>query len=818
MPSNKVTTKKHFVWTELDSWGLPFGIKRLPMESNRDFKERLLTVMGAHGDSSRQGLIDGLSALFRVNTYNSGDQKHFYLNLTPFEYNDSGTVLNITVSIDNTTQTQNIEYYSPEDWMSGGRDNYVFDTDAEGFIIWRDTNGKYTDHLEFLTAPPSGTAITINYWTKIGDDYLNVIETVNENPSLVPQSETTPNERQITIQQLFDSDFISEHTKSTGVPDESLQKIISDVNEIYPFQWGDFIWDKFHWDVKVNEGLLPSYYDGTTQSGDFKSGTGHGDALKIEDIDAVGQPKIHPGYLYYAGREFYMYKLMDYQESESGDYDVTLVDESGNYVNINRNAPVVVKAQIPTSLLIAPTGSLLTGKSQIFPYDNEDPTNTVFTLTAGTPSNTDYISVKRYQAGDAETEVGWVYTAVSNTITLLTALESTQELVVIWPESDTRYISVDVTESVNGTNIARTHEEGYRIIMDDLVTTSTLDSDLVIVTEGDHNHYVKLTDPYLQNGVLEDEAIAGESGNIAPIMGLYTTWYPDEAGYMELLAKDHTHTIVSGAVQSANITLNDGTILSHTHAIVFPTNFGWVEPTSDILPHKPNPKSISLVSGAAQTFLETAWDNISLDSETYAYGSYTMRQESGGLRMDIAGSVNPHTVFYERGAYVPDEDYYTLSPADCPSLHYAQGKILVIGKDLPAFFLNIYPERTVVSEWGKALGITIEALDTEGLGSVKDCTISITPSGDYCTVDTKIDNIVTNIYGTVYVRPVIGEGGTAITKGDTFSIVVEGEFTTKYKYDKPIPSSVTESESGPVGDKTYTYTITKTSSLTWIGD
>lgn len=822
MPNTKVTRKKHFVWTELDSWGIPFGVYRLPMESNKDFKARLLAAMKANGDASKQGLIDGLSALFRLKTYNIESTRHFYLNLTPVEYNAAGEVLDITVTIDSTAQTQNLEYYTPKDWMSGGRGNYVFDADAEGYIIWRDSNGKYTNHLEFLTAPPTGTAITIDYWAKIDDTYVHVVETSEENPSLVPKSSETPTGQQITVQQLFDADFLSEHTKSTGVPDESLQKIISDANEHYPFQWGQFVWDKFQWDIDVNEGLLPSYYDGTTQSGDFKSGTGHGNALKIESLTLQGYPNIYPGYLYYSGREYYMYKLMDYQESEFDDYDVTLVNESGDYLDIIRNAPVVVKANLPDNLFVSPTGSLLTGGSQKFQYNPDDPTNTVFTITAGTPYDQDYITIKRYSLADglgqATNESGWVYLAPTNTISVVDPLPPSGELFVTWPDSTTRYIKSDITETISGPNIVRTHQEGYRTIMDPLVTTQTLDNDLAIITTGDHNHYIKLTDPYEQDGTLESTALAGESGNVAAIMGVHTVFYPDDAGYMELTGKDHAHQISSGVVQTANIKLADGTTLGHTHGITFPTNFGWVEPTPDILPHKPDPKAVTLVSPAAQAYLTSVWDNLSLDADTYQNGSYNLRSESGSLRMDIAGSETPHTIFYERGVYLPDEEYFTLTEAHCPSLYRAQGKILVVGGHIPPVKINVYPERTIISEWDKALGLTIEALDAEGLGGVKDCRLVLTAADDYSIVDMKIDNAVTDIYGTVYFRPIISEGGTAITKGDTFDLTVTGTFIVKDRYKKPLPSTVTETIEGVVGDQTYTYTITKTFSLTWIGD
>jgi len=159
MPSIRTTVKKHSVWNELDSWGLPFGVHRLPMESNKDFRDRLLAVIKAEGDASHQGLVDGLSAFFKTPTYSVDGKKHFYFRLVPQEYNASGTKLDVSVYIDNVLQTQNIEYYTPTDWMYGGRNNYVFDTGAEGFIVWRDSDGKYTNHLEFLVAPPSGTAI-----------------------------------------------------------------------------------------------------------------------------------------------------------------------------------------------------------------------------------------------------------------------------------------------------------------------------------------------------------------------------------------------------------------------------------------------------------------------------------------------------------------------------------------------------------------------------------------------------------------------------------------------------------------------------------
>jgi len=132
-------------------------------------------------------------------------------------------------------------------------------------------------------------------------------------------------------------------------------------------------------------------------------------------------------------------------------------------------------------------------------------------------------------------------------------------------------------------------------------------------------------------------------------------------------------------------------------------------------------------------------------------------------------------------------------------------------------FVNAYPEKTVFDEWDKKLGITIEALDSEGLGLVSNCKITLEPNDDYTLIDMNTDGAITNLHGTVYIRPTISEGGTAITKGDTVTIKITSVFKTQEKYDGPLPSTVTEVEGGEPGKETYTYTLVDTFDLTWVG-
>lgn len=816
MPSSKVTAKKHLVWNELDSWGLPFGVERLPMESNREFRDRLLSVIKANGDASHQGIVDGLSAFFQLKTYNADGNRHFYFRLTPQEYDADGNTLDVKVYINGAQQTQNIEYASPKDWMHGGRGNYVFDEGAEGFIVWRDSNGHYTNHLEFLvSAPTTYSEIKLDYWAKIDDDYIHVVETSSENNNLEARSAETPAGNQIKVQQLFDSDFLDEHTTALGTPDNTLQGIVREVSDAYPFQWGSFRWDKFSWAASVNQGILPSYYDGVTDSGNFYSGTGHGEQLKVIGLDALGQPKIRPGYVYYAGDEYYMYRLMDYQEAEQGIYDVTLTNESGDYINITRPAPIVVRTETSRGMFIGHPGPLIAGESESFPYDNEDPSNTEFSLTAGTPQYPDYIMAKRFNSsGDYWNESGFIYNSGPNSVTTQEALIQGQELWIGWPVAASRYV---LRNSIaTGYNFAPTHQEGHRTVMEELITEDTFDSDFASITEGDHRHYVRMTNPRINTGELHPEVWA-ESGNVAPISGVTTPFVPDSTGYMQLEHKAHEHTIVNGIVGSGDIVLDDGTILKHTHSITIPDNFGWLERTPALLPHKPDPKSIPLASPAAQTYLATAWDNLILDTDTRTYGYFKVRPESGSLRLDIVDSDVPHTIFYERGTYTPDDDYTVLPPAYCPSLYYAQGKLLVVGRHLPPVDLTLYPERAVFWEWDKELGITVEAIDSEGKGLVSDVSIKIEPGDDYTIIDMNTDKAVTSLHGTVYVRPTISEGATAITKGDTVTLKITGVFVTKDRYEGPLPSTVTMSQSGVPGDETYNYTIVKTLDLTWVG-
>lgn len=57
----------HHVWNAFDEFGFLLGLNRLPLESNKEFKKRILDVFRNPGNSTRKGIIRGLSRELGIN-------------------------------------------------------------------------------------------------------------------------------------------------------------------------------------------------------------------------------------------------------------------------------------------------------------------------------------------------------------------------------------------------------------------------------------------------------------------------------------------------------------------------------------------------------------------------------------------------------------------------------------------------------------------------------------------------------------------------------------------------------------------------------
>jgi len=337
----------HDIWNVLDEYGLLLGIQRFPGEDNRSFMSRLRSAVTVERGTSLQGLLNAISAILGLSSYTLTGQRHFQLSYKPVDKDDQLQAQSINVQIDGVSQTQ--------------IDESIWDSATDGFIVWKEWDGTYGQMLEFKNAPADGATITVEYTTKIDDNYVSVKDTFTGVGAQAPGS------NQIEIYEVASTDFINQHKTPTGQLDDEYRRLLLDINSLYKRTWGEFQWDKFYWDDGTKLNILESYYDGqgVIQSDAYENGVGPGDALKMIGINEKGEALILPGYFYLNGQEYYLFANKHYNILDPNDYggfipdNVTLtytfVDlyDQVHTVNIHprHEAPIVVSRPDITDLL-----------------------------------------------------------------------------------------------------------------------------------------------------------------------------------------------------------------------------------------------------------------------------------------------------------------------------------------------------------------------------------------------------------------------------------------------------------------------------------
>lgn len=274
------TLKPHILFNHFDSLAMSVGLKRRHMETNKQLKQRILAVFEEQINSSRQGLIYGISNELGLVSYNVKDRTFFFLTkqpLTEDQCDQLSATYEFTVKVDDGTITPQLGDQTPV--PSGWEPR----TDAlSGWCCWHDNNSNYSQILEFIDAPPYGSEVSATYRYRDGDlVYTQTDKTDTQDPEDTSftgySKETVDGEHHVRVNALNDSEFLNDENEgfidSVGRATNLYEKVVDRIHEAAPIYWGTkaqkgFIWGKTPWDVGDEElggaEALPSYLDAET--------------------------------------------------------------------------------------------------------------------------------------------------------------------------------------------------------------------------------------------------------------------------------------------------------------------------------------------------------------------------------------------------------------------------------------------------------------------------------------------------------------------------------------------------------------------------
>ncbi|MGD9697624.1 hypothetical protein [Acinetobacter sp.] len=352
--TEKYPVVTHDIWNTIDEYGLQLDLPRLPGETNSTYLERLARLVKNNVGSSRQGIVNALSAIFNRETYSLSGQKVFLLRFKHVSHDDRGQSLPVKVVL--TDSLGNI--VEPPQAFSTTWDT----SDSTSWILWKNYDNTYGNVLEFKTAPATGMTVDIWYYTKYNDEVIPVHD------AFTGLSADTPSAEQITVNEIADPTFIEQYRDTNGELSSDYYRLLTQLNSSYKRTWGQFEWDRYYWDDASKLNTIPTSYDRLTiaDTGSYENGVGHGDALKMTGITADGNLVIRTGVFYHSGYEYYLYahKHTQYLEpdSESGiigdDIPMTMTylnennEEQSRAVNPVYGSPVIANTADLDDILI----------------------------------------------------------------------------------------------------------------------------------------------------------------------------------------------------------------------------------------------------------------------------------------------------------------------------------------------------------------------------------------------------------------------------------------------------------------------------------
>lgn len=197
----------HHIWNAFDEFGLLVGVKRLFLESNKDYRERILDVFRYPANSSRQGLIHGigreLNLIKRIEW--KDDTKNLYLK--------GKGIIPDTIRIDGQEVQPNMYYVDPY-----------------GHVVIYSLNQGVKHVVSFVK----------------GIDMYELHDYANNEAlhklMFYPDGQATPR----------------------------LKKWVDYINQVAPVMWNHFNWDEGFWDTidssLTGVGYLPNIWDSDTSA------------------------------------------------------------------------------------------------------------------------------------------------------------------------------------------------------------------------------------------------------------------------------------------------------------------------------------------------------------------------------------------------------------------------------------------------------------------------------------------------------------------------------------------------------------------------
>jgi len=309
----------HDVWNTLDEFGLllglvpksehGLGLHRFPGETNTAFKTRLQQLTSYVISSSKQGLINAISAVLNLTPYTVADTVHYTLRYRPASRDINGDFLSMLVTRDGVQLTQ----YDESNWDSAL---------SNGYIVWKEYDDDYGVILQLKSA--TGTNLVVKYWTFIDGERTYVQD------QFVVTAAASPTADQLEIHELVSQEFIDLNTEPNGTISSEYYKLLQGLNTLYHRTWGSFQWDNFYFDEGTKLNVIPSYYDQSTfmpSSTYYNNGVGGPDDLKMVGMTQDLQPIIKPGYFYLNGYEYYLFAHKHTQIIDPADYSGSIPDE-----------------------------------------------------------------------------------------------------------------------------------------------------------------------------------------------------------------------------------------------------------------------------------------------------------------------------------------------------------------------------------------------------------------------------------------------------------------------------------------------------------
>lgn len=308
----KITQKSHKIFNAFDEIGLLVGLERLPWESNHDYRERLAEYRKNNPSSTKQGIVDAIASELGLSRYNALNKAFFVLEHFPSNSYD------IKVYVDGVEDPNQLKEFSttPEGWTVIPGTSGVYGDGTEGWIIWRDSEGRYTNLLEFTTAP-TGAYVSVEYTHEVDGTAYSVTDKDETDTRRDPiydlpghwkcYSAATPEATGSPIViALNDSDVINDssngYVDSRGLPTNYFREIVRYITGVSAIGWGYFVWDEAFYQedidsVETMPTLLDADATGFVRDGyncDYSTGIDRGDSIYMISISASGSVELHP--------------------------------------------------------------------------------------------------------------------------------------------------------------------------------------------------------------------------------------------------------------------------------------------------------------------------------------------------------------------------------------------------------------------------------------------------------------------------------------------------------------------------------------------